>query len=63
MRMAKQLRVGATVRVPWGMQGDVEAKVLEIWGDPPAHVKVRLTLNGEPEPFTVLLSISTLSAA
>ena len=28
--MADQLRVGATVRVPWGLEGDVEGKVVEV---------------------------------
>jgi hypothetical protein len=63
MRMAKRLRVGGTVRVPWGIQGDVEAKILEIWGDPPAHVRVQLTLEGDDEPIVLLLAASILSAA
>ncbi|HWH32641.1 MAG TPA: hypothetical protein VNU01_08215 [Egibacteraceae bacterium] len=61
--MADELRVGATVRVPWGIEGDVKGKILEIWGEPPAHVRVELLLEGDDEPLVLLLAASTLSAA
>lgn len=63
--MADQLQVGATVRVPWGLEGDVEGKIVEVWGDPPAHVRVELHLEGDDdaEPVVLLLSPSVLTAA
>jgi hypothetical protein len=53
------------VYVPWGI-GRVPARVLEVWGDPPAHVRVQLELEGadtDDEPFVLLLSPSVLEAA
>jgi hypothetical protein len=63
--MTQQLRVGATVRVPWGLEGDVKAKIVEVWGDPPAHVRVQLLLDADDdsEPVVLLLSPSDLEAA
>lgn len=63
--MAEQLHVGATVRVPWGLEGDVEGTIVEVWGDPPAHVRVELHLEGddEAEPVVLLLAPSALTAA
>jgi hypothetical protein len=62
-RMANELRVGATVQVPWGLKGDVEGKIVEVWGDPPAHVRVQLLLEGDEEPVVLLLAPSMLTAA
>ncbi len=62
--MANELQVGTTVRVPWGLTRDLEGQIIEIWGDPPAHVRVRLLLDGdEDEPVVLLLSPSALTAA
>jgi len=62
--MANKLRVGTTVRVPWGLNSDIEGKIVEIWGDPPTHVRVRLLLDGnEDEPVVLLLPPSALTAA
>ena len=62
--MAGELRVGATVRVPWGLEGDVEGRILELWGEPPVHVRVQLMLDGDDdEPIVLLLAASTLTAA
>lgn len=62
--MANKLRVGTTVRVPWGLNSDLEGKIVEIWGDPPTHVRVRLLLDGnEDEPVVLLLPPSALTAA
>lgn len=63
--MADQLRVGATVRVPWGLEGDVEGKIVEVWGDPPVHVRVELRLDDDEdaEPVVLLLAPSALTAA
>lgn len=63
--MAKQLTVGSTVRVPWGLEDDVEGTVVEVWGDPPVHVRVQLNLpdDDDSEPVVLLLSPSVLTAA
>ncbi|MGI8867801.1 MAG: hypothetical protein ACR2F6_02835 [Mycobacteriales bacterium] len=63
--MSQQLRVGAIVRVPWGLEADVEGKIIEVWGDPPAHVRVQLFLgsNDDAEPVVLLLAPSALEAA
>ncbi len=66
MTMAKQLSVGSTVRVPWGLEGDVEGTVVEVWGDSAAHVRVQLHLpdaDDETEPIVILLAASNLTAA
>lgn len=64
-RMAKQLTVGSTVRVPWGLQDDIEGTILEVWGDPPAHIRVQLHLpeDDDAEPVVLLLAPSSLTAA
>jgi hypothetical protein len=49
-----RLKVGDVVHVPWGLEDPVPARVLEIWGDPPSHVRVRL-LRGEEDERSVLL--------
>lgn len=63
--MAEQLRVGTTVLVPWGLEADVKGKIIEVWGDPPVHVRVQLQLEGDDdgEPVILLLSPSTLETA
>lgn len=65
MNMSHQLRVGATVRVPWGLDADVAANIIEVWGDPPAHVRVQLLLDADDdsEPVVLLLSPADLAAA
>lgn len=64
-RMAEQLSVGTTVRVPWGLDREVEGTIVEVWGDPPAHVRVELHLDGDDEadPVVLLLAPSALTAA
>ncbi len=64
--MAKQLTVGSTVRVPWGLKDDIEGTVVEVWGDAPAHVRVQLRLSeaeDDAEPIILLLAPSALTAA
>jgi hypothetical protein len=63
--MSKQLRVGGTVRIPWGLEADVEGKIIEVWGDPPVHVRVQLLLDSDDdsEPVILLLSPEALEAA
>lgn len=61
----QQLSVGAPVRVPWGLESDVEGRIIEVWGDPPVHVRVQLMLDGDDdsEPIVLLLSPSVVEAA
>lgn len=64
--MANSLRVGTRVRVPWGLDNDVEGTVVEVWGDPPTQVRVQLDIASDddaPEPIVILLSPAMLSAA
>ncbi len=59
------LKVGDIVSVPWGLEEPVHAKIIEVWGDPPLHVRVQL-LSGDSEnepPVVLLLSPSVLTAA
>lgn len=65
MGMARQLRVGDKVKVPWGLQREVDGEIVEIWGDPPQHVRVQLELaqDDDVEPVTLLLAPSVLTAA
>lgn len=63
--MSSQLRVGTKVRVPWGLDREVPGTVVEVWGDPPTHVRVELHLDvdEDTEPVVILLSPSALTAA
>jgi hypothetical protein len=62
--MAKHLQVGSKVRVPWGLEDPVEGEIVEVWGDPPAHVRVQLQLDSsDSEPIVILLSPKDLEAA
>jgi hypothetical protein len=56
---------GDRVVVPWGLDGNVLGTVVEVWGDPPAHIRVELDSSGEAsdEPVIVLLAPSTVAAA
>ena len=49
------LRVGDRVRVPWGL-GEVLGEVVEVWGDPPAHVRVALEFVEDEVPEVLLLN-------
>ena len=62
--MAKCVHVGAKVRVPWGLDGPLDGEIIEVWGDPPVHVRVQLVLDGEDsDPVVILLSPKDLEAA
>lgn len=63
--MKRELRVGDRVKVPWGLRREVDAEIVEIWGDPPQHVRVQLDLAEDDgaEPVTLLLAPSVLTAA
>jgi hypothetical protein len=65
MAASTTFKVGDIVSVPWGLEDPVRAKVVEVWGDPPIHVRVQLlTVADEQEPPVILLlSASVLTAA
>lgn len=63
--MTRQLRVGDRVKVPWGLEREVDGEIVEVWGDPPLHVRVQLELAEDDgaERGTLLLAPSVLTAA
>lgn len=64
--MTHQVKVGDIVFVPWGLGDPVKATVLEVWGDPPIHVRVQLQpedVDESDEPTIILISPKVLSAA
>jgi hypothetical protein len=63
--MAQELQVGAKVKVAWGLEEDVEGRVIDIWGDPPSQIRVQLFLgqDEDEEPVVLLLSPSVVKAA
>ena len=56
------LRVGDDVLVPWGLD-EVHGRVVEVWGDPPTHVRVELDLGDDEEPEVLLLNPSVVHKA
>jgi primosomal protein N' len=56
----QQLKVGDRVKVPWGFE-DLTGVVTEVWGDPPAHVRVALVVEEGEEPEVLLLNPSVVS--
>ncbi|HYI60212.1 MAG TPA: hypothetical protein VEW93_00235 [Acidimicrobiales bacterium] len=62
--MTAQFKPGDRVIVPWGLDGEVLGTVVEVWGDPPAHVRVQLDAEGDAdEPVILLLAPSAVAAA
>lgn len=59
----RHVRVGDLVLVPWGLEEPVQGRVVEVWGDPPFHVRVQLLVDDEGEHPVVLLPESLLSLA
>ena len=59
----RRVKVGDVVRVPWGLEEPVPARVIEIWGDPPSQVRVQLLLDEEDEPPVLLLPEELLTLA
>jgi hypothetical protein len=54
------------VSVPWGLEEPKKARVVEVWGDPPVHVRIQLEPEGGDdldEPVVILVSPSVLNAA
>ena len=60
------LKAGARVTVPWGL-GRVPGTVVEVFGDPPTHVRVQIDLDDDlsedEEPVVLLLSPEVVEAA
>jgi hypothetical protein len=59
----RHVKVGDVVRVPWGLEEPVPARVIEIWGDPPSQVRVQLLLDEEDERPVLLLPEGLLTPA
>jgi primosomal protein N' len=59
----RHVKVGDRVLVPWGLEEPVPGRVIEIWGDPPSHVRVQLLIDEEPDQPVLLLPESILSLA
>lgn len=59
----RHVKVGDVVRVPWGLEEPVPARVIEIWGDPPSQVRVQLLLDEEDEQPVLLLPEELLPLA
>lgn len=59
----RHVRVGDLVSVPWGLEQPVQGRVVEVWGDPPSHVRVQLLVDDEGDQPVVLLPESLLSLA
>jgi hypothetical protein len=59
----RHVKVGDLVLVPWGLEEPVRARVVEVWGDPPSHVRVQLLIEEEGERPVLLLPESLLTAA
>jgi hypothetical protein len=60
-----KLKQGMRVRVLWGLD-TVEGTILEVWGDPPQHVRIALELGGPDKPDDIvplLLSPSVIEEA
>lgn len=54
------MKVGDRVLVPWGTS-QLEAEIIEVWGEPPAHVRVSLHIEDGEEPEYLLLNPSVLT--
>lgn len=59
---SNNLEVGDRVTVPWGVD-EVTGRVVEVWGDPPAHVRVELDLGEGEEPEVLLLNPNVVHRA
>jgi primosomal protein N' len=55
----KELHVGDRVLIPWGVD-EVRGIVIEIWGSPPAHVRVALDAEEGEESEVLLLNPSVV---
>lgn len=48
------------VRVPWGAD-QIEGDIVEVWGAPPAHLRVALELEEDDAPEVLLLRPNIVS--
>lgn len=60
VKKSEGLHVGDRIWVPWGRADRVFGTVVELWGDPPAHVRVALELEEDEAPEVVLLNPSVV---
>lgn len=59
-----KLKPGAHVVVPWGVANTRSGVILEVWGDPATHVRVKLEpLPGDDEYSVLLLRPAVLLSA
>lgn len=52
--------IAGRVRVPWGAD-QVEGEIVEVWGAPPAHLRVALSLEEDDAPEVLLLRPNIVS--
>jgi hypothetical protein len=64
-QMAKKLKIGSVVIVPWGVNRFVRAKVVDVWDDPDEHIRIQLELDydEDEDPIVILVSSSRVTAA
>jgi hypothetical protein len=62
VRDGKHLKVGDRVRAPFGLGQTLTGRVVEVWGDPPEHVRVEFTFEAD-DPLVLLLPPSLLTPA
>lgn len=57
MKPIRPLKAGDHVRVPWGLEADRDAVVVEIWGpaDAPTQIRVELVGSAEDDEAATLL--------
>lgn len=49
----QKLKRGARVQVPWGFDTR-NGRIVEVWGDPPTHVRVDVELAGPDHPEDIV---------
>lgn len=57
------LKVGDAVLVPWGLGKPLKGQVLEVWGDPAGHVRIKVMPEGADPMFLLLRESWLLPAA
>lgn len=56
----REFRVGDRVLVPWGVDA-IEGEIVEVWGEPVAHVRVSLQVEDDGELEYLLLNPSVIT--
>ena len=59
----RRLKVGDPVLVPWGLAKPLSRRVIEVWGDPDDHVRIKVMFDGDDEPMFFLVPSSWLLPA